>query len=138
MRRLERRRRTRLAAVLALVALGALGALPAVAQEQDAAEGQAADAEQPVKKIRMYAENWKWVPNTITVKQGTLLKIEVRNIDSPHRFDQKDYGLKVALPEDETVMIEFVADKPGKFKWKCGRPCGNGCPKMRGTLIVEE
>jgi len=49
----------------------------------------------------------------------------------------KGYGLKIPLPQDETTVIEFLADKVGTFKWKCGRPCGNGCPKMTGKLIVE-
>jgi heme/copper-type cytochrome/quinol oxidase subunit 2 len=125
----------RLAALLLLL-LGALSA-PGIAQQEAAPEGEA-ETEQPVKQIRLYAENWKWIPNKIHVKQGTLLKIEVRNSDAPHRFDLKEYDLKVPLPEDETIHFEFVADKVGTFRWKCGRPCGNGCPKMRGELIVEE
>ncbi len=96
------------------------------------------EGEQPVKQIRMYAENWKWTPNTIRVTVGTRVEVEVTNHDSPHRFDLKAYSLKVPLREGEPTKFSFVADKPGKFRWKCGRPCGNGCPKMTGTLIVEE
>jgi len=91
----------------------------------------------PVKQIKMRVENWKWTPSTIRVKQGTRLEIDVKSYDASHSFVLKGYGLKVALPEDSENRIEFVADKPGEFKWKCGRPCGNGCAKMRGLLIVE-
>ena len=98
----------------------------------------AAEPERPIKRIRMYAENWKWTPRTIRVTAGTRLVIEVQNIDSPHRFDLKALGVKVQLPEDSRITIEFVADKPGTFRWRCGRPCGNGCPKMTGKLIVAE
>jgi heme/copper-type cytochrome/quinol oxidase subunit 2 len=119
------------------VSLVGLLSAPGLAQQAPATEGEA-EAKQPVKEIRLYAENWKWIPNKIQVKQGTLVKVEVRNSDAPHRFDLKDYDLKVSLPEGETVHFEFVADKVGTFRWKCGRPCGNGCPKMRGELVVEE
>ena len=59
------------------------------------------------------------------------------NIDAPHTFVLKAYKLKVKLPQDETVRIEFVADKKGEFRWKNDRPCGDGWTKMTGTLIVE-
>ena len=46
--------------------------------------------------------------------------------------------LKVTLPQDQTTTVEFLVDKVGEFRWKCGRPCGNSCPKMNGKLIVTE
>jgi heme/copper-type cytochrome/quinol oxidase subunit 2 len=94
--------------------------------------------ERPVKEIKLYVEKWKWTPDVIRVKQGTLLKIEALSHDASRRFDLKAYRLKVPLPEGKRVDFEFVADKAGKFHWKCGRPCGNGCAKLWGTLIVEE
>jgi heme/copper-type cytochrome/quinol oxidase subunit 2 len=90
----------------------------------------------PVKEIRMYAENWKWTPDVIRVEQGTHVQIVIENIDATHRFDLKEYKLKVVLPQDKTTTVEFVASEVGEFRWRCGRPCGDGCPKMTGTLIV--
>ena len=49
---------------------------------------------------------------------------------------KKPYNLKVLIPQGETTVVEFDAKHVGTFKWKCGRPCGDGCPKMRGKLIV--
>jgi cytochrome c oxidase subunit 2 len=112
---------------------------PILAQDTpDAAPAAAEDGQQPQKKlIKMFAENWNWHPNVIRVAQGTHLTIIVENVDSPHVFLLKPYKLKVRLSEDEKTTIEFVADKVGTFTWRCGRPCGNGCPKMTGKLIVE-
>ena len=107
-------------------------------QEGTAQQGEKAVQEQPVKLIKLYVEQWKWSPNQIRVKQGTRLKIEALSWDASRRFDLKAYKLKVALPEGEKVTFEFVADKVGKFGWKCGRPCGNGCAKLYGKLIVED
>jgi len=100
-------------------------------QDEQAAE------EQPVKFIKLYVEQWKWTPDTIRVTKGTKVRIEALSWDSARRFDLKAFKQKVVLPEGKPVTFEFVADKAGKFGWKCGRPCGNGCAKLHGTLIVE-
>jgi len=119
-----------------LVVIGCLAwAVTPLLAEEEPSGGEAPPQE--VKQIKMYAENWKWTPNVIRVTQGTLVRIEIENLDAPHRFDLKEYKLKVPLPQDETTVVEFVAEKVGTFRWRCGRPCGNGCPKMTGELIVE-
>ena len=86
----------------------------------------------------MYAENWKWTPDTIKVPVGTKLRIQFESRDASHSFNLKAYKIKLPLPEGTKDELEFVADKVGEFKWYCGRPCGNGCNKMVGKLIVEE
>ena len=126
--------RTQILPTLAVL-LVALAGVAVLAEEAD--EGEV-EVEVAVKEIKLYAENWKWTPNTIRVTLGTRVDVEVVNHDSPHRFDLKAYGLKVPLREGEPTKFSFVADQVGKFKWKCGRPCGNGCPKMTGTLFVDE
>jgi heme/copper-type cytochrome/quinol oxidase subunit 2 len=73
------------------------------------------------------------------VPKGTKLVLQIRSYDATHRFDlKKPYNLKVLLPQGKTTTVEFVADTVGTFKWKCGRPCGDGCPKMTGKLTVYE
>jgi heme/copper-type cytochrome/quinol oxidase subunit 2 len=95
------------------------------------------EAEDEVKLIKMYVEEWKWTPKLIRVPVGTKVRIEFLSYGASRRFDLKAYRLKVRLPQDKTVAVEFVADKKGEFKWRCGRPCGDGCAKLSGKLIVE-
>ncbi len=102
-----------------------------------AAQEQEAEQPAPVKHIKMYGENWKWTPKEIRVAQGTKLIIDFESVDASHSFELKDYGIDVPLPEDTRARVEFLVDRAGVFKWRCGRPCGDGCPKMRGKLIVE-
>lgn len=129
------RARPGLAYIGSIVALSiAVGTAVAIAEE---AEPPAA-GDEPVKQIKMYAENWKWTPDRMVVPKGTRVVITIDSRDAPHSFVLKEYGLKVKLPQDRTTRVEFVADKAGEFRWKCGRPCGDGCPKMRGTLTVTE
>ena len=73
----------------------------------------------------------------LTVSHITQVRVEALSYGASRRFDLKPFKVKVGLPQDKKVTFEFVADKPGEFVWKCGRPCGNGCAKMTGTLIVE-
>ena len=132
-----------LAALLGLLVVCVAG--PALAQEDPAepghegcAKAEEVDEEQPVKLIKIYVEEWKWSPDVIRVKQGTRLKLEFLSYEASRRFDLKAYRIKVALPQDKIVTYEFVADKVGEFKFRCGRPCGDGCAKLTGKLIVEE
>ena len=111
------------------------GAVPA--QDESGAKAPVEDPA-PKKYIKLYAENWKWIPKVIRVEQGTRLIVDAHSYDAPHSFELKAYKLKVPMPENQSIQFEFVADKVGEFSWRCGRPCGNGCPKMRGKLIVEE
>jgi heme/copper-type cytochrome/quinol oxidase subunit 2 len=109
------------------IALASTGGLRA----QD--EGEGAE----VRRFRMDVENWQWIPDQIVVPLGAKVVIEIRSYHATHRFDLKDYGLRVVLPQDQTTTVEFVANKAGTFKWRCGRPCGDGCPRMTGTLVVS-
>lgn len=132
------RPKRRLAAIAAAMFLGCLcGSV--FAQDSEPAEPSAPPAEErPVKQIKMTAENWKWSPDVIRVKQGTRVVIAFDSYDASHSFELKAYKIKVPLPEGKTGQVEFVAHRSGEFSWRCGRPCGDGCAKMRGKLIVEE
>jgi heme/copper-type cytochrome/quinol oxidase subunit 2 len=111
--------------------------------ESEAPVGNADETEEtteeaPVKKVKMYARSWKWTPDEIRVKKGTRVIIDFMSEDASHGFELKAYKIKVNLPEDKRGRVEFVADKVGTFRWRCSRPCGNGCAKMLGKLVVME
>jgi cytochrome c oxidase subunit 2 len=109
---------------------------PPVVEAPPAAVPAVEDAE-PFKLIKMFAEEWKWTPNQIRVPVGTKVRIEFLSYGATRKFELKAYKLKVLLVQDKPTSVEFVADKKGTFRWRCGRPCGNGCAKMTGKLIVE-
>ena len=118
-------------ALAALLAVGLLAPLPLLAEGDE--------EEVPTKLIKMQVENFRWEPDKIAVPEGTHVTLRITGYDATHRFDlKKPYNLKVLIPQGETVDVEFVAKHVGTFKWRCGRPCGNGCPKMTGKLIVYD
>lgn len=97
----------------------------------------AAPAKRVVRTFKLYADNWNWTPDAINVKQGDHVILKLHAYRASRSFVLKGYKIDKAMPQDEDVVVEFDADKAGEFPWKCGRPCGNGCAKMRGKLIVE-
>jgi heme/copper-type cytochrome/quinol oxidase subunit 2 len=141
---MNRRHRARRFAVAGILAAAALVAVPAARAGEASDDPPAADAPAepqdgiPEKRIKLYAENWKWTPRTIRVPLGSRLILEIENFEGPHTFELEAYRLNVALPQGKKTVVDFVVDRPGTFRWRCGRPCGNGCPKMTGKLIVEE
>jgi len=141
--------------VLALaLALGSMVRVAASGQTQPEASAQEKpqpSAEQPasppsppaapersLKQVNLFVEEWRWTPNTIRVKKGQHVVLQIESIEGKHAFYLKDYDLNIPLEEGNRVKVEFDADKVGKFPWKCSRPCGDGCAKLRGTLVVEE
>ncbi len=94
-------------------------------------------ASSKVRRVKVYAEDWKFSPREIHVPVGTRVHLDFETHDSSHSFEIKELGIKIPLPQDKPVSYEFVADKKGEYKWFCGRPCGDGCPKMMGKLFVE-
>ena len=96
----------------------------------------AEDHEGAVKEFKVLARNWSFTPDRITVEEGTKVILNVESHDAPHSIVLKAFRVKARLPQDKTTAVVFVADKPGTYRWYCGRPCGNGCPKMTGELTV--
>lgn len=89
------------------------------------------------KVFDMEAKQWEFVPSTITVNQGDTVIINATSTDVVHGFLIPEYNINVDLPVDETVKIEFVADKKGEFSFRCSVYCGSGHGAMTGTLIVN-
>ncbi len=50
-------------------------------------------------------------------------------------FDQHDENGKVKKGVDQ--VVDFVAEEPGTYDFKCAKFCGFGHDKMKGKLIVD-
>jgi len=96
-----------------------------------------AAVQRPVREFNLFVKEWAWEPATLRVAKGSHVVLHVESLDALRSFVLKDYGVKAPLPENERVTVEFDADREGTFEFKCGRPCGNGCAKLRGTLTVH-
>ena len=91
----------------------------------------------PVREFTVVANNFSFSPNTITVKMGDTVKINVSNVGGTH--DLKIDEFNVATPRlgsGQSATVSFTADKTGSFQYYCS--VGNHRQMgMWGTLVVE-
>jgi len=102
----------------------------------------------------MTAKKYAYSPEEIRVKKGTRVQLKIRATDRTHGFKIRLYpegtpekgepGLRMAdnqnnfkLEENQERTIEFVAERPGTYIFRCSVFCGMGHRGMNGKVIVE-
>ena len=109
---------------------------------------------QGVQTIEMIAKKYEFEPATIRVKQGTRVQLKIKATDHAHGFKINDVpegtemsgkpGLVFASAQDctkieegKTETVEFVAQTPGTYRFRCCVHCGWHHRAMNGQLIIE-
>jgi heme/copper-type cytochrome/quinol oxidase subunit 2 len=104
--------------------------------------------------IDVRAKKYEFNPSPIRVKQGTRVQLKITATDHVHGFRITEFpdgvdtkgkaGLVFSSPQDcrriekgQTETIEFVAQTPGTYPFKCCVHCGWEHRTMKGELIVE-
>ena len=130
---------------LAVIALAGLLFVGAGAQSK---------AEESIQVVEMTAKKYEYSPDEIRVKKGTRVQLKIRALDRTHGFKLRLYpegapetgepGLRMAenqnnfkLEENQERVIEFVAERPGSYTFRCSVFCGMGHRGMTGKIIVE-
>lgn len=93
--------------------------------------------EPPVHEIRMTAKKYEYSPSEIRVKQGERVRLLITALDRKHGFAIKDLNIKTELEKGKETVVEFTADRPGEYKFKCSVRCGWRHRWMNGKLVVE-
>lgn len=85
-------------------------------------------------------------PNTITVKAGTLLKIDLINMDNGyhtdgggwHNFAIDDFTMNISVEPLGQKVFTVPTSTPGTYDWYCSVCCGGReSPSMNGRLVVQ-
>jgi heme/copper-type cytochrome/quinol oxidase subunit 2 len=109
---------------------------------------------QDVRVIEITAKKYEYSDSPIHLKVGTKVQLKITAIDHDHGFkigtvpdgasSSDKAGLVFTseqecwqLKKGETTMIEFVAQTPGTYSFKCCHTCGLGHKGMKGQIIVE-
>jgi cytochrome c oxidase subunit 2 len=107
-----------------------------------------------VQTIEVTAKKYEFSPAPIHVKSGMKIQLKITATDHDHGFsiatvpDGADAngpaGLVFTSAQDcwelkkgETTTVEFLAQTPGTYSFKCCHTCGLGHRGMKGLLIVE-
>lgn len=109
---------------------------------------------QNVQVIEVTAKKYEYKPRSIHVKQGTKVQLKINSTDHAHGFKIGEFpdgtdrkgspGLTFTSPQDcwkiekgQSETIEFVAQTPGTYSFKCCVHCGWGHKGMKGELVVD-
>jgi len=104
--------------------------------------------------FEMTAKKYDFTPDIVRVKKGTRVQLKIRATDRTHGFriqlysdgekQSGDPGLRIAgsensfrLEQNQERIIEFVAERPGTYTFRCSVFCGMGHRGMSGKIIVE-
>lgn len=108
-----------------------------------------------VQVIEITAKKYEYSNSPVHVKLGTKVQLKITAIDHDHGFkissapdgasSSEKAGLVFTseqecwqLKKGETTMIEFVAQTPGTYSFKCCHTCGLGHRGMKGQIVVEQ
>lgn len=109
----------------------ALAGLSFSAQSHNA--GRQTSAE---RTFTVTARKYAFTPARLEVRQGDLVRVELRTEDIPHSFTIDGYRLSRRIDAGQTSVVEFRADRAGTFPIYCDLKIDDGCRKMRGELVV--
>ena len=99
---------------------------------------QSSGATGQIKEIQMTAKKYEYSPNVVEVSAGTRIVFKITALDREHGFEIA--GSKtgcVKIKKGETVTVEYQADTPGTYEFKCCVFCGMGHGGMKGKIVVR-
>lgn len=105
------------------------------------------------RRIKMTARQYAFDPPILRVNKGDTLRLRVTSLDVIHGLYMEafDFNVKIipdspylelthpSRPDEPAKKVEevvFVADKTGKFRYRCSHTCGAMHPFMQGELVV--
>jgi heme/copper-type cytochrome/quinol oxidase subunit 2 len=87
------------------------------------------------RSFSIKAENDKFSPDTIVVKEKDTVRLNISAIDKDYDFTQPDYGFKVAINKGDSKPLQFDVTASGKFLFYCAA-CGGPAKGPTGYLVV--
>ncbi len=86
--------------------------------------------------IELDLAQYQFNPGRVHVGVGDRVIIEIAASDVVHGFYLDGYGIQERVEPGINRRIEFIADQPGKFRYRCSVSCGPLHPFMIGELVV--
>jgi cytochrome c oxidase subunit 2 len=111
--------------------------------------------DQSAQGIEVTAKKYEYSASPIHVKSGSKVQLKITASDHDHGFKiaavpdgaatNGTAGLIFTSSQDcwqlkkgETTTIDFLAQTPGTYTFKCCHTCGLGHKGMKGQIIVEQ
>jgi heme/copper-type cytochrome/quinol oxidase subunit 2 len=89
------------------------------------------------RQVTVTAEQFAFHPPVLGVNRGDRVRLTLQAADVTHGFYLDGYGLNTRIEPGISQQVEFIADQPGKFRYRCSVSCGSLHPFMIGELVVS-
>jgi heme/copper-type cytochrome/quinol oxidase subunit 2 len=89
------------------------------------------------REVKMVARQFAFDPPVLRVNRGDRVRLVVEAADVVHGLFIDGYGREVRVEPGISQRVEFVAERAGKFRYRCSVTCGPLHPFMTGDLIVS-
>jgi DMSO reductase family type II enzyme heme b subunit len=97
---------------------------------------ESARAAQKSRVIDIVAKRFEYTPNRISLKKGELVTLRMESLDVTHGLYLDGYEINIKARPGLIGKATFVADKPGRFSFRCSETCGEFHPYMIGFLEI--
>jgi len=114
---------------VAVALLIAAGLVPTPADLSEAQNGR-------VREFTVTAEDFRFDPAQLDVRQNDLVKITFNAPDLAHSFTIDEYRIAKRAPAGGRVTFEFRADRAGRFRIYCNLANHERCQELEGLLVV--
>lgn len=89
-----------------------------------------------LRRFTIDARQFEFTPGRVEVNVGDRVILTLTASDVVHGFYLDGYGIERRFTPGQSVTLEFMADKAGKFRYRCSVSCGPLHPFMIGELVV--
>ena len=95
-------------------------------------------ADQKEIVIKITAKKFEYSPNSIKIKKGIPVILELTSLDTTHGFNCPKLGVRTDIKPGKVSRVRILAQKAGVYEFHCDIFCGDGHEDMYGKIIVED
>lgn len=88
------------------------------------------------RQVTIKADQFAFDPPVLRVNRGDQVRLTLQATDVVHGFYLDGYGIETRVEPGISQQAVFVADRVGKFRYRCSVSCGTLHPFMIGELVV--
>ncbi len=88
------------------------------------------------REIHLDARMFAFTPGRVRVNQGDTVTLILHSQDVTHGVYVDGYDINIKAEPGKPARATFVADREGKFRFRCSVTCGALHPFMIGELVV--
>ncbi|MBI4087634.1 MAG: cupredoxin domain-containing protein [Candidatus Liptonbacteria bacterium] len=89
------------------------------------------------RSFTVAADGGRFMPDTVIVKQGDTVDLNITAVDGDYDFTQPDFGFKTVIAKATTQNIQFQATATGRFAFYCSL-CGGPSQGPLGYIVVVQ